>query len=46
MVFNKGKTILKHVSTGKVKQISVRIKNIYNLVVDACTALGSKEKHA
>lgn len=33
VVFNKGKAYLKHVSTRKVKQIGVRVKNIYKLEV-------------
>ena len=44
VVFSKGKAFLKHVSTGKVKKNGVRVKNIYNLEVDACSALSSMEK--
>ena len=45
MVFNKGKYYLKHVATRQVKQIGVRVKNIYTLEVDACIALSNKEEH-
>ena len=31
MVFSRGKAYLKHVATGQVKQIGVRVKNIYKL---------------
>jgi len=33
VIFNKGKSFLKHVATRKVKQIGVRVKNIYKLEV-------------
>lgn len=45
MVFSRGKAYLKHVATGQVKQIGVRIKNLYKLEVDACAALSSKAEH-
>jgi len=45
VVFSKGEYFLKHVSTGKVKQIGVRVKNIYKLEVDAHVALSNKEDH-
>lgn len=34
VVFSRGKAYLKHVATGQVKQIGVRVKNIYKLEVD------------
>ena len=34
VVLSKGKSYLKHVATGKLKQIGVRVKNLYKLEVD------------
>jgi len=34
VVFCRGKSYLKHVATGKLKQIGVRVKNLYKLEVD------------
>jgi len=45
VVFIKGKTYKKHVSIGQVKQINVRVENVYKLEVDACTTLSSKKEH-
>lgn len=45
MVLSKGKTFMKHVSSGQVKQIGVRVKNLFKLEVDACVALSSKAEH-
>lgn len=45
VTFSKGKVFLRYIATGQVKQIGVRIKNLYALEVqDACKALRSKEK--
>ena len=42
-MFRKGKVFLKHIATGQVKQIGVRVKNSYALEVkDACKALRRK----
>lgn len=42
MIFIKGNTFLRHIVTGKVKQIVLRMKNLYNLDVDDCVALSTK----
>ena len=34
VTFRKGKVFLKHIATGQVKQISVRVKNLYSLKVE------------
>ena len=45
VIFNKGKVFLRHIATGRVKQINVRVKNLYALEFkDACKDLKSKEK--
>jgi len=44
VVFSKGKAFTRHVATGKVKLIGVRVKNIYKLEVEAFVALSSKEE--
>lgn len=33
VVFSKGKYFLKHVATGQVKDIGVRVKNIYKIEI-------------
>ena len=43
VVFSEGKTFLCHKSTGQVKKIGVRVKNLYKIDVDGCTKLISKE---
>jgi len=43
VIFSKGKVFLRHIATEEVKQISVRVNNMYSLEVqDACKALRSK----
>ena len=43
VIFRKGKVFLKHIATGRVKQIGIRVKNMYALEVeDACKALRRK----
>ena len=44
MIFNKGKTFLRHISTRKVKKIEVCVKNLYKLDVEDCVALKTKEE--
>jgi len=45
VIFSKGKVFLRHVSTGQVKEINVRVKNLYALKVeDACKYLRIKAK--
>ena len=43
--FSKGKVFLRHIAIGQVKQIGVRVKNLYALEFqDACKALRIKAK--
>ena len=42
VIFNKGKPFLRHIATEQVKQIRVRVKNLYKLDVEDCVALSSK----
>ena len=43
VMFRKGKVFLRHIATGRVKQIGVSVKNLHALEVeDACKALRSK----
>lgn len=43
VIFRKGKVFLRHITMGWVKQIGVRVKNLYALEVeDACKYLRSK----
>ena len=43
VIFSKGKVFLRHIATEEVKQINVRVNNMYSLEVqDACKALRSK----
>ena len=44
MIFNKGKTFLRHIATGQVNHIRVRVKKLYKLDVGDCVALSSKAK--
>ena len=46
VVFSKWKSFLRHLSTGKMKHIGDRVKNIYKLEVEACATLSRKEKEA
>jgi hypothetical protein len=44
-VFNDGKAFLQHKTTGQVKKIGIRVKNLYKLEVDGCAAMmGKAEK--
>jgi hypothetical protein len=42
--FSGGKYFLRHKKMGQVKRIGIRVKNIYILEVDGCTAMMGKEK--
>ena len=42
VVFSEGKSFLKHKTTGQTKRIWIRVKNIYKLEVDGCTAMMGK----
>ena len=42
VIFNKGKAFLRHIATGQVKQIGVRVKNMYKLGVEECATLSTK----
>jgi hypothetical protein len=42
VIFNKGKDFLRHIAMGQVKQIGVRVKNLYKLDVEDCVALSTK----
>jgi len=42
MIFSKGKAFLRHIAMGKVKQIDVRVKNLYKLDVEDCVVLSTK----
>ena len=44
MIFNKGKTFLRHIATRQVKKIEVCVKNLYKLDVEDCFALKTKEE--
>lgn len=44
VIFNKGKAFLRHTTMGQVKQIGVRVKNLYKLDVEHCAALSTKAK--
>ena len=41
-IFNRDKAYLKHLTSSAVKQIGVRVKNLYGLQVERCAALNSK----
>ena len=45
IVFSKGKSVLRHKTTIQVKKIGIRVKNLYKLEVDGCTAMMGKEEH-
>ena len=42
MTFNKGKNFLRHIAFGQVKQIGVRVKNLYKLDVEDSVSLSIK----
>jgi hypothetical protein len=42
VVFNDGKAFLRHKTTGQVKKIGIRVKNIYKLEVDGCISMMGK----
>ena len=42
VILIKGKAFLRHIATGQVKQIGVRVKNLYNLDVEDYVALSTK----
>ena len=41
-VFSDGKDFLRHKTMGQAKRIGIRVKNIYKLEVDGCTAMMGK----
>jgi len=45
VVFSQGKAFLRHITTGQVKQIGVRVRNLYKLEVGDCAALISKAEN-
>ena len=42
VISSKGKVFLRHIATGQVKKIGIRVKNIYKLEVEECVALSTK----
>ena len=42
VVFSIGKAFLRHIAMGQTKRIGIRVKNLYKLEVDDCSALSSK----
>lgn len=42
VIFRLGKSFLRHIITGKVKQIGVRVNNLYKFDVEDCATLSSK----
>lgn len=44
LLFSKGKAFLRHIATRRVKQIGVRVKNLYKLEVEDCATLSTKAK--
>jgi hypothetical protein len=42
VVFSDGKSFLRHKTTGQVKKIGIRVKNLYMLEVDGCVAMIGK----
>ena len=44
VIFSKGKSFLRHIATGKVKQIGVQVKNLYKLDVGDYIAFSRKEE--
>ena len=45
VIFNKGKTFHKHIATRQVKQIGIRVKNLYKLDLEDCVALSTKAEN-
>ena len=45
MIFSKGKAFLRHIATGQVKKIGIRVQNIYKIEVEDCVDLNSKAKN-
>ena len=45
VIFSKGKAFLRHIATSQVKKIGIRVKNLYMLEIDGCSAMiGKAEK--
>jgi hypothetical protein len=44
VVFSSGKAYLRHKAIGKVKNIGIRVKNLYILEVDGCNSMIGKEE--
>eukprot|EP00253_Pinus_taeda_P034019 PITA_34019 len=44
VVFSKGKVFLRHIATCQTKRIGIQVKNLYELEVDDCAVLSTKEK--
>jgi hypothetical protein len=44
VVFSDGKSFLRHKTTGQVKKIGIRVKNIYKIEVDGCVVVMGKEE--
>ena len=42
VVFSDGKYFLRHKTMGQAKRIGIRVKNLYNLEVEGCTAMMGK----
>ena len=42
MTFSKGKAFLRHIATGQVKKIGIRVQNLCKIEVEDCAALSSK----
>jgi hypothetical protein len=42
IVFNNGKSFLQHKTMGQLKRIGIRVKNLYKMEVDGCTAMMGK----
>jgi len=44
VIFNKGKTFLRHIAIGHVNNTEVCVKNRHNLDFEDCVALSTKEE--
>ena len=44
VIFNDGKTFLRHKTMGQTKRIGIQVKNLYKLEVDGCAAIVGKEE--
>ena len=42
VIFSKGKAFLRHITTGQVKKIRIRVQDLYKIEVEDCVALSSK----